>query len=653
MLKRIFIAVGIFVIGFALVVSIVISQIRDLSHTVAGMGEEAIPLVRAAVELSDQTRILEGAIDDLFLQTDDEDRNEAKESAENARVKLKTGISTIMGPRFANIHQDILPVPQRKTSGLGSPVKGSAGGGGVSARSVTLGSFLQQLAIEVEALIEESGTAEKHSEKHFSAESELSAVRGSLGRSFLDGVDLKEINTEAHKSLALSVTTLLYTKSKDDAESVGMAKLSEALSLFGELDLESPQRIKLESVKAGLFKVRDLLAEVASGGENYQRFSRRASEVRFHIELLRRYADNRFNTGYAGLGGQTSRITVFTITLSLFSVIIGGLMAVRMARKISLPLARAAELVDRVAKHDLTTHFAVSTNDETGRIARALNVMVEDLRKDVRILSGDSSSLREASTGLDRISRQLTANADETCKQAAVVSSSANSVSHDLESVAAAIEEMSSSMGEIARNAGEASRVANRASESARQTNSMVEKLGDSSARISTVIQTITSIAAQTNLLALNAAIEAARAGDAGKGFTVVANEVKQLAQQTSRATEEIGESIAEIQSDAQTAVAAIREIAEIIRQIDILQSSIAGAVHQQNSATFEISKSLSTATEASRDISARMVSVVDAANEASSEAKQTANAAEQLVRISAGLRRVVEQFTLPKNSIS
>jgi methyl-accepting chemotaxis protein len=126
---------------------------------------------------------------------------------------------------------------------------------------------------------------------------------------------------------------------------------------------------------------------------------------------------------------------------------------------------------------------------------------------------------------------------------------------------------------------------------------------------------------------------------------------VKQLAQQTAKATEEIGSCIAAIQADTQSAVVAIREIGGIIQQIDTLQSSIAGAVQQQTAATGEISRSVSTASQSSREISSRIGAVASAAMETNTEAQQTAEAAEQLVRISAGLRRVVEQFTLPKNT--
>jgi methyl-accepting chemotaxis protein len=190
--------------------------------------------------------------------------------------------------------------------------------------------------------------------------------------------------------------------------------------------------------------------------------------------------------------------------------------------------------------------------------------------------------------------------------------------------------------------------VASRAAAAARSTNETVAKLGESSSQISDVIKVISGIAAQTNLLALNATIEAARAGEAGRGFAVVAQEVKDLAQQTGKATEEIGTRIAAIQNDTGHAVAAIAEIGGIIEQIDSLQGIIAGAVTEQTAAISEISRSLSTATMATREISSNIGKVADSARDTISGANETSQTAENLARIASGLRKVVERFTLP-----
>ena len=141
------------------------------------------------------------------------------------------------------------------------------------------------------------------------------------------------------------------------------------------------------------------------------------------------------------------------------------------------------------------------------------------------------------------------------------VAAASEQASANVQSVASATEEMTSSVNEISRQVQESSRIADEAVKQAQQTDGRINELSQAAGRIGDVVKLITAIAEQTNLLALNATIEAARAGEAGRGFAVVASEVKALAAQTAKATEEIGAQIAGMQSATQESVAAIKEI--------------------------------------------------------------------------------------------
>jgi methyl-accepting chemotaxis protein len=149
------------------------------------------------------------------------------------------------------------------------------------------------------------------------------------------------------------------------------------------------------------------------------------------------------------------------------------------------------------------------------------------------------------------------------------------------------------SISDIAQNANEAASVGSQAVTVADATNGTVAKLGESSTEIGNVVKVINSIAEQTNLLALNATIEAARAGDAGAGFAIVASEVKDLAQATAKATEEISCRVESIQLDTSNAVSAIGEIGQIISRINDYQLSIATAVGDQTASAGEINRNL------------------------------------------------------------
>jgi methyl-accepting chemotaxis protein len=161
------------------------------------------------------------------------------------------------------------------------------------------------------------------------------------------------------------------------------------------------------------------------------------------------------------------------------------------------------------------------------------------------------------------------------------------------------------------------------------------------------VIKLITTIAEQTNLLALNATIEAARAGEAGKGFAVVASEVKDLAQATSQATEDISGRIQAIQNDTADAVQAIAKIAQVIERIHEYSTTIASAVEEQTATTAEISRSVSEAASGSTDIAANITGVASSAQSANTGVAESQRAADELARMSAELQQTVARFTV------
>ena len=215
----------------------------------------------------------------------------------------------------------------------------------------------------------------------------------------------------------------------------------------------------------------------------------------------------------------------------------------------------------------------------------------------------------------------------------------------NVNAVAGATEEMSASSQEIAHQIARASDMASTATLEADRTETVVDGLVQAAEKIGAVVQLIRQIAGQTNLLALNATIEAARAGEAGKGFAVVASEVKSLANQTARATEEIAGHINGIQTATQSTVGAIRDIGQMIGEINQVFGAVSAAATQQVAATNEISRNVQRAAQGTDEIASTIIGVAQAASQTGSAASTVLTVAEELSRRAEGLNEDVGRF--------
>lgn len=240
---------------------------------------------------------------------------------------------------------------------------------------------------------------------------------------------------------------------------------------------------------------------------------------------------------------------------------------------------------------------------------------------------------------------QLTDFANENQALAASVAAAATQATNNVQTVAAAGEQLSASVEEIARQVNTSSERSREASTDAAQATDTIRALKSSSDTIGDVIRLINDIAEQTNLLALNATIEAARAGEAGKGFAVVASEVKSLAQQTANATGEIGAQVQSIQGNTETSVSAVEHIAEMIRSLNEIGATIASATEEQSAATMEISRNIQEASEGTRNVSENIVRVSDTATQTLQSAKALTDAAGDLNQTVVTLKAQAEAF--------
>ena len=316
-------------------------------------------------------------------------------------------------------------------------------------------------------------------------------------------------------------------------------------------------------------------------------------------------------------------------------LVLAALIAFFTMRSIVPPIRKMTGAMNELAAGDTTVAVpGTARKDELGEMAGAVQVFKDNMIEADRLraeqaesekraaaqrkadmhkladefqaaVGGIVETVSSASTELEAAAGTLTKTAEVTQQLSGAVAAASEQASANVQSVASATEEMTSSVNEISRQVQESSRIAGEAVKQAQQTDARINELSKAAGRIGDVVKLITAIAEQTNLLALNATIEAARAGEAGRGFAVVASEVKPLASQTAKATDEIGTQIAGMQTATQDSVAAIKEIGGTIGRISEIAATIAAAVEEQGAATQEIARNVGEAakgTAAGRD---------------------------------------------------
>jgi len=397
---------------------------------------------------------------------------------------------------------------------------------------------------------------------------------------------------------------------------------------------------------------------------------------------------------------QVSSVTLTTL-FSGAAVLVGIFIAFLIARGICRPVSAIGAVADLIAQGDVDHDIQVNSQDEIGKLAASFARLIDYLKelagaaqkistndltvkispKSERDALGNAFSLML--TNLTTMIRQLGTNADQLSAAATQIASSSEEMAAGAKNqtsqaaqVSTAVEEMTATILESSKNAGEAKSAAESAAatsgegqkivgdtingmvkiaDAAAQSGQIVNELAKASDRIGEIIGVIDDIADQTNLLALNAAIEAARAGEQGRGFAVVADEVRKLAERTGKATGEITEMIKGIQADSNRAVSSMDSAAKLVEIGKSLANNAGQSLDEITSVAQRVTdmiNQIATATEqqstAAEEISKNMEHISAVTKETASGADQSALAAEELSRQAEELKHMVSRFKIP-----
>lgn len=449
-------------------------------------------------------------------------------------------------------------------------------------------------------------------------------------------------------SLSGSIANKLSELKAGDAEADVLEQLAEYQALIsGPKSLAQTYRSQMTSAEAARTGV-----EASEG-----RLNESLQALQAELEKVNAFKEQAKASANAAIASATG----IMVLVSILACVVAGVVAVRVTRSIKQPLHETVNVIDQLARGDLTARVNVDKEDEFGQLAESVNRLTGQLRSMLQNIANTAQSLTqsaESTSGISRTTHAAIRHQREQTERVVLSMSEMTTTVHDVaQSAAQTLSQVSQANAET--SAGRqvvmhSIEAINRLAGEVQSSVGVINNLQENSAQIGSVLDVIRGIAEQTNLLALNAAIEAARAGEQGRGFAVVADEVRTLASRTQKSTQEIQQMIERLQKGAQDAVQVMAR-SQREAELSVAQTAKAGESLERitqsmgviNDMSMHIASAAEQQTAVSREINSNMGSIASATEQTAAGAQQTLSSSQELAQFADALQKLVQQFRI------
>lgn len=398
---------------------------------------------------------------------------------------------------------------------------------------------------------------------------------------------------------------------------------------------------------------------IAQGNVLMDSFDKTSLALTARVDDFERQQVKEAETMSGNVIGSIGSAKKILLVMSLIAMVLGGIVAVYITTSITRPLSNAVDVSNSIAKGDLSVNIKVDSQDETGQLLNSMHNMADNLKKLISDIKSTSDNVASASEQLSASSAEMSKGVVEQSDRSTQIATAATEMSQTVNEIAKNTATIAHSANETARVAKEGEKIVEKSivevqeiAETVKDSTSLMVSLSGRSKQIGDIVNVINEIADQTNLLALNAAIEAARAGEQGKGFAVVADEVRKLSERTAKATSEIGSMIGLIQDEIEKTVSSMEGVSKKVSvgvdfsfQAGEALRNIVGSVTELQSMVQQIASATEEMSATSEEISRDIMTVANVSKETSTGSSQIANASSDLAYLATKLTEIGKQF--------